>query len=194
MIDGSRRVVRGRRLVSDASPAITIDVDVEFAYVGRLEFTLRDLARVERFVFVEHDRRQIDRLVVVQFEGALPGRSVSYDFEIAHPIRLGGETYHQNTWVSSHAEEVARNPGGESDRTGGFLSERGLTHDDDLAMSRFARPVDDAHRHEIILFYIEAKRRFGLSVAEYAALSSERRAAVDDELLSRALATFLVTA
>ena len=93
----------------------------------------------------------------------------------------------------SNGESVREAPGAESDRTTQFLNDRGYIHDDALAMSRFARIVDEARRHEVIIFYQETLSSLGLSLEAYSQLTHEAQQAIADSLTERSLQSFRVT-
>lgn len=191
-IKEQRRVVNNT-IVSDTLPALEIKVDSAFTFVGVLRFELKEIALVERFIFADSQASEVTRLFIVQFEGVLDGIDFTYKYRIANPIRLGHHAYDHGVWVYSNAESVRESPGAESDQTTQFLQAAGYTHDDGLAMSRFARIVDDAHRHEIIIFYQETLKSLKLSLDEYAQLPPEQRQAFERALTERSLQIFQVT-
>jgi len=191
-LNDQRRVVNNT-IISDALPALEIKVDPAFTYVGILRFVLKEIALVERVIFVDNRNSETTRLFIVQFEGALEGVDLTYKFRITNPIQLGGHDYHHGVYIYSNAESVRKAPGAESDRTTQFLQERGYIHDDGLAMSRFARIVDDARHHEVIIFYQETLKSLGYSLETYAQLSPEEQQAMEHALTERSLLHFQVT-
>jgi len=193
MTTTDQRRVTNNIIISDALPALEIKVDPAFIFVGILSFVLKEIALVERVIFVDNQNSETTRLFIVQFEGGLDSVDLTYKFRITNPIKLGGHDYHHGVYIYSNAESVRETPGAESDRTTQFLQERGYIHDDGLAMSRFARIVDDAHRHEIIIFYQETLKSLKLSLDEYAQLTPEQRQAFEHELTERSLRNFQVT-
>ena len=190
--NNQRRVV-DHTIISDTLPALEIKVDPAFEYVGILSFILKEIALVERVIFAEQQASKTTRLFIVQFEGIIDGVDFTYKYPTTNPIRLGNHPYQHGIYMYSNAESVREAPGAESDRTTQFLRERGYVHYDGLAMSRFARIVDDAHRHEIIIFYQETLSSLGLSLEAYSQLPSEEQQVIDQALTERSLQNFTVT-
>jgi hypothetical protein len=187
-----QRKVLNNTIISEALPALEIKVDPAFTFVGILRFVLKEIAPVERVIFVDEQSSKVTRLFIVQFEGVLDGVDFTYKYRVTNPVSLGQHVYHHGVFMYSNAESVCEAPGAESDRTTQFLQAHGYTHDDALAMSRFARIVDEAHRHEIIIFYQETLSSLGLSLETYAQLSSEDQQAMERALTERSLQNFQV--
>jgi len=193
MTSNHQRRVENHSIISDVLPALKIKVDPSFEFVGILRFALKEIALVERFIFVGRQASEPTRLFIVQFEGVLAGVDFTYKYGITNPIRLGQHDYQHGIYMYSNAESVRESPGAESDRTTQFLRERGYAHKDALAMSRFARIVDDNQRHEIIIFYQETLHSLGLSLETYSQLSPEEQQALQHALTERSLENFQVT-
>ena len=192
-MQNSQRHVKNNTIISDALPALEINVDQTFEFVGVLSFILKEIALVERVIFADRQSSRTTRLFIVQFEGILDGVDFTYKYQTTSPITLGKYDYQHGVYMYSNAESVRESPGAESDRTTQFLQDRGYDHDDGLAMSRFARIADDARRHEIIIFYQETLSSMGLSLERYDRLSSEEQQAIDKALSGRSLRNFQVT-
>ena len=192
MTSTDRRRVVNNTIISEALPALEIKVDPAFTFVGILRFVLKEIALVERVIFVDQQASKATRLFIVQFEGILDGVDSKYTYQVTNPVSLGRHAYHHGIYIYSNAESVREAPGAESDRTTQFLQDHGYTHDDGLAMSRFARIVDEAHRHEIIIFYQETLSSLGLSLETYAQLSPEDQQATERALTERSLQNFQV--
>jgi len=188
-----QRRVLNNTIISDALPALEIKVDPAFVFVGILSFVLKEIALVERFIFVDGQASETTRLFIVQFEGILDGVDFTYNYRTTNPIILGKQPYHQGVWIYSNAESVRESPGAESDRTTQFLQERGYVHEDALAMSRFACIIDDARRHEIIIFYQETLGSLGLTLEAYSQLPPEKQQDFKNALTERSLQNFQVT-
>src|SRR5437764_14069327 len=61
------RTVKGRVLTSTAMPALRLEFDKEFKYIGNQDFILYDVARAEQHFFVDADKQgRIKRLYWVQ--------------------------------------------------------------------------------------------------------------------------------
>lgn len=190
----TERRVENNVLVSNQMPAIRIKVDKAFKYVGNIQFPLKGIAQVERFVFAVADRKHIKRLFVVQFEGFLDGNDHTYKYRITNPVTLGGQVYNQNTWFFDNAKNIKDNPGTESDKMTAFLKQKGYSLDDELMMSRFVRVVDEAKRHEIIIYYLENLKDAGFPLSDYAGDSppSERQIELQKALTARSLKSFTI--
>jgi len=191
-MQNSQRRVKNNTIISDALPALEITVDSTFEYVGILTFVLKEIALVERVIFVDRQSSKTTRLFIVQFEGILDNVDFTYKYPTTNPIQLGNHTYQHGIYVYSNSESVREAPGAESDRTTQFLYDRDYIHDDGLAMSRLARIVDDAHRHEIIIFYQETLSSLGLSLDSYYQLTPEAQQVISDALMKRSLENFHV--
>ena len=193
MNSNDRRKVVDHTIFSDALPALEIVVDPAFEYVGILSFVLKEIALVERVIFADQQSSRTTRLFIVQFEGILDAVDFAYKYQTTNPMKLGKYDYQHGVYMYSNAESVREAPGAESDRTTRFLQDEGYIHDDGLAMSRFARIVDEAHRNEVIIFYQETLRSMGLSLEEYDLLSSEEQQVIGKALTERSLQNFRVT-
>jgi hypothetical protein len=193
MTSNPPRRVENHTIISEALPALEIEVNPAFEFVGILSFVLKEIALVERVIFADRQASNTTRLFIVQFEGALEGVDLTYKFRVTNPIRLGGHDYHHGVYMYSNTESVRESPGAESDQTTQFLHAAGYSHDDGLAMARFARIVDDARRHEIIIFYQETLSSLGLSLESYNQLPPEEQQAIERALTERSLQNFQVT-
>ena len=187
------RKVVDHTIFSHALPALEIAVDPTFEYVGTLSFVLKEIAAVERVIFADRQSSRTTRLFIVQFEGILDGVDFTYKYQTTDPIKLDRYDYQHGVYMYSNDKSVRESPGAESDRTTQFLQDREYSHDDGLAMSRFARIVDEAHRHEIIIFYQETLSSMGLSLERYDRLSSEEQQVIGQALTERSLRNFQVT-
>jgi len=186
------RTVKENVLRSSALPEMTLRVSKDFSYLGPLEFDLKQVARVERHIFVIENLGKVERLFMVQFESALPDSDLTYRWLIRTPMTLGGVDWQQNPYFFNNAENIQADPGAESDHTTRFLNQNGLTLEDELMMSRFARIVDGQRRHEIILFYIENVSATGNTldeISEDGDIRSEYQS-IADELVARSLRHF----
>ncbi len=168
-----RRFVKGRVLVSSGLPDIRVKVSKAFRYVGKFDFTIRDVAKGERYVFAETEGRKIKRLFIAQFEAILPASAVTYNYSFKDALTLGGHKFRQNTFAYSNRESRRENPLGEGALTADFLSRKGYTLEDELMMSRFVTVPDAARKHELILFYVENVSGSGHRLQEFYAGDTE---------------------
>lgn len=162
-----QRSVMDNVLTSSDLPKVRIAVDKSLKYLGKLDFNLRNIAAGERYVWAEVDGKRVTRMFIVQLEGFLPHVKEQYRFKTRTPVKLGRETYSHNLWFYNDEESRKADPPGEPVYTAKFLAERGLSHDVDLMMWRFARIVGEDRRNEIILFYWENLRDHGLSARDF---------------------------
>jgi hypothetical protein len=156
------RTVENNVLVSSDLPKIRIAVDKSLPYLGTFHFNLRNIAEGDRYIWAETRNGRVTRMFIVQFEGLLHAIERSYTYQMRTPVKLGNDVYSHNLWFYTEAAQRTEHPKNEPEYLANFLAERGLRTEHDLMMSRFARIVDDAKRHEIILFYWEnmADHRF----------------------------------
>ena len=191
-----RRYVDGNTFISTYLPPLRIEVDEAMTYVGAIDFILKEIAQVERHVFVQADAQQrIERMVIFQFEGFLETTDDYYRYRFTNPDTLGGLAFRHNTWYYDDAAQIANNPEAESARTRAFLEAKGYSLDAELMMSRFVAVVDEAKRHELILFYWENVRDTGLTLAELATSDGDiqpQHAALDAALKQRSLQALTV--
>lgn len=187
-----KRTVENNVLHSNALPVMTLHVSSDFDYLGSLSFILKDIALVERHIFVEAESNKAARMFIVQFEEFLPENNYTYNWQIRTPMKLCGAEWQQNPYFFNNAENIRTDPGAESDHTTRFLKANGLAVEDELMMSRFARVIDDARRHEIILFYIENISSTGHTLEEIS-LGGDIRLEfqqIADKLVARSLQHF----
>lgn len=149
------RFVEDNVLHSTALPGIRVRVDDAFAYLGKFEFTLKEMAYGERHVFADTSEGKVERLFIFQFEGFLPGIDQTYNYDFTGAEVMAGFPVRQNTWAYSNEQALRENPQNEGALTARFVRSRGLELEDELMMSRFVMLADDDRRHELILFYLE---------------------------------------
>jgi ketosteroid isomerase-like protein len=164
---GAGRSLHGNKVLSLQRPFVKIDVDERLPHTGTLNFRLKDVTQVERYIYAHADKdRRVERLLIIQFESILPGVQGSYSFPVTNPTRIGTYDYETSVGFFNFAERVAANPGAEADHTKTLLEKNGLNVDDELLVARYARITDDDKRSELIFFYLENPRAFGLSAAD----------------------------
>src|SRR5690606_4728312 len=98
--------------------------------------------------FAEVRSGRVERAVIVHFEHFHPDNSSRFGYPPEPTAVLGGNTYlHQNWWLE--ADFFAR-PDIDS-----LLKHHALLVDTLHASDRHVRVVDEAAKHEVILFYLE---------------------------------------
>lgn len=150
------RTVKGHTLTSPATPAVKLEFDKTFKYVGSQSFVLYDVANAEQHFFVDaDDQGRIKRFYWVQFEGYLPGNNHAYDYKSTKIIDAGGF----NFFADAYPRNIKANPGradSDGSRARAFLTSKGYRMaSDDLLSQRLVHLVDEAKRNELMIIYIE---------------------------------------
>lgn len=161
------RSVQNNVLISSALPQTRVQVAEEFAYLGKFEFTLKAMAYGERHVFVDEHEGKVQRLFIFQFEGFLPDNANTYNYDFSQAEAMAGYRVRHNTWAYSNEQSQRESPQGEGALTAQFIRSKGLELEDELMMSRFVLVVDEARRHELILFYLENASATGYRIASF---------------------------
>jgi hypothetical protein len=193
---GPVRTVRDNTLVSDQLPAVSVEVQKDFKFLGRIPLNIHDIAVGERFIFVQAGRnRHITRMFIVQMEGFLPGVDDIYRWKMENPIKLGHQDYRHNISFYDNEAEIRQNPGSEAEATMSFLKAKGYLLDPELMQSRFARVVGDDRRHEFLLFYTENMKDRGLKLADFSEdkPASARKLRIEKALTKRSLQVFKIS-
>jgi len=175
------RTIKGQVLTSTETPAVKIEFDKGFKYVGGHDFILYEVARAEQHFFVDADKEgRIKRMYWVQFEGYLPSNTHSYRYEVKKTANVGGLEF----IADAHARNIKSNPGrpdSDSARGRAFLESKGYRMaSNDLLAQRLVHLVDEAKRNELMIVYMEDLSGMGLTAADLAA--SGRAAARWDEI------------
>ena len=167
-VTAQTRYVKGQTLVSDEFPQISVSVNKSFQYLGKFDFTLRNIAGGTRFVFVDADKQKnVKRLFIAQFEGFLPGIKHTYNYNFDKAPFIGKHKFRQNTFAYSNSASEREDPGNEGSLTAKFLREKGYKFEDEFMMSRFVTVPDAERRHELILFYIENVSTTGKTIVDF---------------------------
>ncbi|MFN2145587.1 MAG: hypothetical protein ACK2T7_09550 [Anaerolineales bacterium] len=186
------RSVKENTLTSSVLPEMTLRLAEDLPYLGSLAFDLKGIAQVERYLFVHAENGVAQRLFIVQFEGFLPDNTHTYRWPTRTPMTLCEVDWQHNPYFFDNAENIRSDPGAESDHTTRFLQAKGLRIEDELMMSRFARIVGAARRHEVILFYLENVSATGHTMEEISEDGDIRPAyqSIADGLVARSLEIF----
>jgi hypothetical protein len=164
------RKVKGQVLISSQNPAIRIEFDKGFKYVGSQSFILYDVAAAEQHFFVDaDDQGRVQRLYWVQFEGYLPNNTHSYDYQSKKVVRLAGLDF----VADAFPRNIKANPGradSDGSRARTFLESNGYRlASDDILSQRLVHLVDEAKRNELMIIYIEDLGHTGLTAADLSA-------------------------
>lgn len=150
------RAVKGQVLTSAATPAVKLEFNNAFKYVGGQSFILYDIASAEQHFFVNADEQgRIKRFYWVQFEGYLPGNTHTYDYKSPKTVNAGGFDF----FADAYPRNIKGNPGradSDGNRARAFLTSKGYRMaSDDLLSQRLVHLVDEAKRNELMIIYIE---------------------------------------
>ncbi|MGH9856158.1 MAG: hypothetical protein ACREBD_40515 [Blastocatellia bacterium] len=175
------RTVKGQVLASTETPAVNIEFDKSFKYVGGHDFILYEVARAEQHFFVDADKEgRIKRMYWVQFEGYLPSNTNSYRYKVNKTANIGGLEF----IADAYARNIKANPGrpdSDGSRARAFLEGKGYRMaGDDVLSQRLVHLVDEAKRNELMIIYMEDLSGMGLTAADLAA--GGRAAAQWDEI------------
>jgi hypothetical protein len=165
---GQASRVENNTFISRDNPKIRVSVDSKFQFLGNVPFTIDKVAGGYRYVFVRTtpDKR-IQQMFIIQQEGFFPTSNDTYKYRITNPIRLGSFEYRHSVDIYNNDAEIREAPGKEGDVTKRFLEAHGYSLEPELVMSRFARPADSQHKHEIIFFCYENLSDYGHKLADY---------------------------
>jgi len=130
-------------------------VSNDFHFVGRIPFTIGEIASGERIVFAKTRGKLVERLFVVQFESILPKSKEEYRYDISNGLQIGGLRFRTSTFAYSSDEAARQNPLGEAPLMSAFLKREGYIVSDELMAARFATIAGAGRRHEMIIFYLQ---------------------------------------
>lgn len=157
MRERTSRYVDNNMLTSETQPAIKLRVDPALEYVGRLNFTIYDVADAEVFLFAEAEEpRRLKRWLIVQFESYLPDNSHTYDYPEEGLTQLGSHDYITDYYAFAPGQLFANSaPDSDVAHTYGLLHEKGYVLPSEAVRVRFVRLLDEARRSEVLLIYTE---------------------------------------
>ena len=151
-----QRTAEATVLRSGKLPAIDIQVDPEFKYVGSTSFILYDVAHVEQHHFVVPDaERRVLRRLWFQFEGYLEDNNHTYDYSNLESITLNGFNFVHNTYSMNIEETYEARPTSDSAHAIEFLQEKGYLLTGDIMSHRMIW-LDPDLRNELMIIYSEA--------------------------------------
>src|SRR5688572_13338477 len=181
-------------LRSDRLPAIEIQIDPEFKYVGSTSFILYDVARVEQHHFVVADaERRVLRRLWFQFEGYLENNNHTYNYSGMDTLNINGFTFLHNTYPMNIEEAYEARPTSDSAHVVDFLKEKGYQLTGDMMSHRMVW-LDADLRNELMIIYSEALDATGYrpsNLAEGGPAASEW-VALSQALQERSLSSFKI--
>ena len=189
----STRIIRkviGRVLTSEEMPAVRIEFDKPFKYVGTQSFELYKVANAEQHFFVDaDDQGRIKRFFWVQFEGYLPTNTHTYDYKSPKVVNIGGLDF----FADAYPRNIKTNPGradSDGSRARALMESKGYRlASDDLIMQRLVHLVDKEKRNELMIIYAEDLGGLGLTAADLSPGGSAagRWEKISADLLERAM-------
>ncbi|HET6821131.1 MAG TPA: hypothetical protein VFH34_00710 [Anaerolineales bacterium] len=181
-------------LRSDQLPAIAIQVDPEFKYVGSTSFILYEVAHVEQHHFIVADaERRVVRRLWFQFEGYLETNSKTYNYSGMDTLTLNGFPFLHNTYPMNVAEVHAARPDSDSAHVIDFLKEKGYRLTGDIMSNRMVW-LDADMRNELMIIYSETLDATGYRLADITedGPAASEWAALSQSLQERSLASFKI--
>jgi hypothetical protein len=168
-------------LTSTERPAVRIEFDEAFKYVGGHSFILYDVAHAEQHFFVDADNEgRVKRMYWVQFEGYLPGNTNVYRYEAKETANIGGLEFIADAYARNMRESPGR-PDSDGARARAYLKDKGYRMaGDDVLSQRLVHLTDDTKRNELMIIYREDLSSMGLTAADLA--DGGRAAAKWDEI------------
>jgi len=190
------RTVSGQVLTSKDTPAVRLEFDKAFKYIGAQSFVLYGVANAEQHFFVDADKDgRMKRFFWVQFEGYLPTNTNSYNYKSPKIVNAGGFDFFADVYPRSLKGDLGR-PDSDGNRARAFLSAKGLKMIGTEFMSqRLVHIVDQAKRNELMIIYIEDLSESGLTAADLIEGGSARARwpEISQGLLDRALKNMRVS-
>jgi hypothetical protein len=161
------RTVSGRVLTSPDTPAVRLEFDKSFKYIGSQSFVLYDVANAEQHFFVDANKDgRIKRFFWVQFEGYLPTNNHSYDYKSPKVVNMGGLDFFADAYARSLKGNMGR-PDSDGNRARAFLESKGLRMSGtEILQQRLVHIVDKEKRNELMFIYIEDLNDFALTAAD----------------------------
>ena len=179
-----QRTGQTQTLRSEQLPAIEIQIDPEFRYVGSTSFILYDVAHAEQHHFIVADaERRVLRRLWFQFEGFLADNNHRYDYSGLETLTIHGFTFRHNAYPMNIEEVYRERPTSDSAHAVDFLKEKGYLLSGDLMSHRIVW-LDPDRRNELMIIYSEALGPTGYHASE---LSEGGPAAAEWPALSKAL-------
>ena len=190
------RTVAGQVLTSKDTPAVRLEFDKAFKYVGAQSFVLYGVANAEQHFFVDADKDgRMKRFFWVQFEGYLPTNTNSYNYKSPKIVNAGGFDFFADVYPRSLKGDLGR-PDSDGNRARAFLSAKGLKMiGTEFISQRLVHMVDQAKRNELMIIYIEDLSDTGLTAADLIEGGSARARwpKISQGLLDRALKNMKVS-
>ena len=189
-----QRTVKNNLLLSKSLPAVRIQVDPEFTYVGTTSFILYDIAHAEQHLFVvANPQKRVERLLWFQFEGYLENNERKYRYPPMETMTLNGLTFLYDAYVKNTEEAYRERPTSDFAHVVEFLKGEGYTLEGDTMLKRMVW-LDADLRNELMIIYSEDLNLTGYRLTDLTEDGSQadRWNSVSESLHRRALASFSV--
>jgi len=163
------RSVKDQVLTSPEMPAVRIEFDKGFKYVGSHSFILYDVAHAEQHFFIDADKEgRVRRMYWVQFEGYLPSNTHAYRYKANKTANIGGLEFVADAYARNIKSNSGR-PDSDGARARAFLESKGYRMaSDDVLSQRLVHLADEAKRNELMIIYMEDLSEMGLTAADLA--------------------------
>jgi hypothetical protein len=156
-------------LTSTETPAVRLEFDKAFKYVGGHSFILYDVAHAEQHFFVDADEGgRVQRMYWVQFEGYLPSNANVYKYEVNETANIGGLEFIADAYARNMKVSPGR-PDSDGARARAFLEDKGYRMASEEVLSqRLVHLTDYTKRNELMIIYREDLSSMGLTAADLA--------------------------
>jgi hypothetical protein len=181
-------------LHSDHLPAIDIQIDPGFRYVGSTSFILYDICRVEQHHFVVPDaERRVLRQLWFQFEGYLDNNRHTYDYSGLEPLSLNGFPFRHDAYPINIEQVYEARPTSDYAHVVDFLQEKGYLLTGDMMAHRMFR-LDASLRNELMIIYWEVLDATGYRLSDIAegGPAAAEWAGLSQVLQERSLSSFKI--
>lgn len=169
------RTVSGQVLTSKDTPAVRLEFDKAFKYIGAQSFVLYNVANAEQHFFVDADKEnRIKRFFWVQYEGYLPSNTHTYNYKSPKIVNIGGLDFFADAAARSLTGNLGR-PDSDGARARAFLAAKGFKmRGTEFLSQRLVHLVDESKRNELMIIYVEDMSDTGLTAADLAEGGSAR--------------------
>lgn len=183
------RTVKDQVLSSTDKPAIRLQFDKSFKYIGSQSFILYGVATAEQHFFVDADEnKQINRLYWIQFEGYLPDNKHTYRYQSKKKASLGKFEFFAD--AAARKSGPPSRPDSDSAKFLQFVKEKGYhMAEGDFLSQRLVHLIDDKKRDELMIIYLESLNPMQLTAADLAPTgkAASQWEGIADKLLQRAI-------
>jgi hypothetical protein len=181
-------------LRSEKLPAIAIQIDPDFRYVGSTSFILYDIARVEQHHFVVADaERRVLRQLWFQFEGYLENNNRTYNYRGMDSLSLNGFNFLHDAYPMNVEEAYEARPISDFAHVVDFLNEKGYLLTGDMMCHRMVWLEADL-RNELMIIYSEVMdtTRYRLADIAEGGPAAAEWPALSQALQERSLSSFKI--